>query len=129
MDKGIFTNAQEKKLSELLDNVVKLKGIIELIDGYVFKVLITFLDDTFADKLSTDIKTKLAALADAVMNEDVDTAEQIVTDIVNSLVDIPGLDEEAEGLLFKGIVELLVGAVLSWINSVKKVTVRLSLVR
>lgn len=128
-DKGILTSAQESKFAELLDNVVKVGGLLEFIDGYFFKAIIIFLDDKYADKLSVEIKEMLSKLIDAVINEDVDGAEQIATDIINKLVDIPVLDEEAEGLLFKGVIEMLVGAVLKWVESKKGNVVRLSLVR
>jgi hypothetical protein len=128
-EKGILTLEQEKKLAELLDNAVKLKGVLELIDGYVFKAVITFVDDKYIDKLAVDIKTKLAALVDAVMAENVELAETLAADLINTLIDIPGLDEEAEGLLFKGIIEILVGAIVQWIEGKKQAPVTLKLNR
>ncbi len=128
-EKGILTLEQEKKLAELLDNVIKLKGFLELVDGYVFKALITFLDDKFADQIKVEIKLKLAELVDAVLAENVELAEEKATEIINMLIDIPGLDEESEGLLFKGIIQLLVGVILDWINSKKEVPVTLKLNR
>lgn len=129
-EKGIFTLEQEKKLASLLDDVVKLKGVIlELIDGYVFKAVITLVDDMFIDKIKEEIKIKLAALVDAVLAEDVELAETLATDLVNSLIDIPGLEEEAEGLIFKGVIELLAGAILKWIESRKQEHVVLQLAR
>lgn len=128
-EKGILTLEQEKKLAELLDNVIKLKGFLELVDGYVFKALITFLDDKFADQIKIEIKLKLAELVDAVLAENVELAEQIATDLINMLLDIPGLDEESEGLLFKGIIQLLVGVILDWIESKKEEPVVLQLNR
>ena len=128
-DKGVLTTVQEKKIADLLDNALKLKGFLELVDGYVFKAVITFVDDKYADQLSVDLKTKLSALVDAVLAENVELAEQLATDLINSLIDIPGLDEEAEGLLFKGVIELVVGAILDWINSKKDVPVTLKLNR
>jgi hypothetical protein len=128
-EKGILTPEQEKKLAELLDNVIKLKGILELIDGYVFKALITFLDDKFADQIKVEIKLKLAELVDAVLAEDVELAEGLAAEVINMLLDVPGLDEESEGLLFKGIVQLLVGVVVDWINSKKEEPVTLQLNR
>jgi hypothetical protein len=128
-EKGILTLEQEKKLSSLLDDAVKLKGIWELVDGYVFKAVITFVDDTYADKLNVDVKTKLAAIATAVIDDNVEEAETLCADLINTLVDIPGLDETAEGLLFRGVVEVLVGAVLNWINSKKEIPVTLKLKR
>lgn len=129
MEKGIFTLEQERILSEKLDNVVKVKGVLELIDGYVFKALLTFLDDTYVDKIKEDLKVMLASLADAVLNEDIDEAEIIASEIINTMVDIPGLDENAEGLLFKGIIEILVAAVIKWIESKKEQPVQLKVWR
>ncbi len=128
-NKGILTSAQESKFAELLDKVVKVGGLLEFIDGYIFKALITFLDDKYADKLAVEIKEMLSKLIDAVLNEDVEGAEQIATDIINKLVDIPVLDEEAEGLLFNGVIEMLVGAVLKWVEGKKGEAVYLDLAR
>lgn len=128
-EKGILTAEQEKKLAELLDNVIKLKGFLELIDGYVFKALITFLDDKFADKIKVEIKLKLAELVDAVLAEDIETSEILAAEVINMLIDVPGLDEESEGLLFKGVVQLVVGAILDWLESKKQEPVVLQLNR
>lgn len=128
-EKGILTVVQEKKLSEILDSAVKVSGIFEFIDGYLFKILLTFLDDTYADKLSVEIKTELGQLADALMTSDWDAAENVATSIINRLIDIPGLDENAEGLLFKGIVEIIIGAVLKLIGQKKGMIVALKLAR
>lgn len=129
MEEGILTSAQEKTLSALLDDAIKLKGVAELVDGFLFKAIITFVDDKYIDKLKEDIKVKLAGLVEAVMAEDVELAEQLATDLVNSLIDIPGLDEESEGLLFKGVIEIIVGAILQWIESKKGEPVALKLAR
>jgi len=128
-EKGILTQEQEKRLAELLDDVIKLKGFLELLDGYVFKALITFLDDKFADQIKVEIKIKLAELVDAVLAEDIETAQDLAAEVINMLIDIPGLDEESEGLLFKGIIQLLVGVVLDWINKKKGEPVKLQLNR
>ena len=128
-EKGILTQEQEKRLAELLDDVIKLKGFLELLDGYVFKALITFLDDKFADQIKVEIKIKLAELVDAVLAEDIETAQDLAAEAINMLIDVPGLDEESEGLLFKGIIQLLVGVVVDWINKKKGEPVKLQLNR
>jgi len=127
MEKGILTLEQEKKLAELLDDVIKLKGLLEIIDGMVFRALITLLDDQLVDKLPENIKTKLAELASAIIAEDVESAETIATDLINALVDIPALDEETEGLIIGGVIRLIVSAVLKWIEGKKEAPVVLQL--
>lgn len=128
-EKGILTTEQEKQLAAALDNAIKLNGFLELIDGYVFKALITFIDDKYLDKLQTDVKTKLGELASAVIAKDVAKAEELSAEVLTMLIKIPGLDEESEGLLFKGIVEIVVGAVVNWINSQKGTKVTLKIQR
>jgi len=127
MESGILTTVQEKQLAEMVDNALKFKGILELIDGYVAKILISYLDDKVLDKLKDELKVKLAALVDAVMAEDIELSETLAAEIINGLVDIPGLDEEAEGLIFKGLIEIAVGAILHKLAELKgnKVVLRL----
>ena len=80
---GILTPAQESQLAVWLDDLVKLKGFWELIDGYIFKILITLLDDKGLDKLKVDLKAQLAKLVDAALAGQVDVAEQLATDILD----------------------------------------------
>ena len=118
--KGIFTAEQEKKLSQLLDDAIKLKGFPELVDGFLFKAIITFVDDSFVDRLNEEVKEQLQGLATACLAEDVQAAETLVAELLNSLINIPVLDEDSESLIFKGAVELIVAAVMKWIESMKE---------
>jgi hypothetical protein len=126
-EKGIFTLEQEKKLAGLLDDAIKLKGILELVDGLVFRQLLTLLDDQLIDKLPEAIKVKLTQIAEAVIANDVEAAETLATDLINSLIDVPVLDEEAEGLLIGALVRLIVSSVLKWIEGKKEAPVTLKL--
>jgi hypothetical protein len=128
-EKGIFTLEQEKKLAGLLDDAIKLKGVMELVDGLVFRQLLTLLDDQLINKLPEAIKVKLAQIAEAVIADDVETAETLATDLINSLIDVPVLDEESEGLLIGALVRLIVSSVLKWIEGKKVAPVTLKLNR
>lgn len=118
---GIFTKEQEVKLAGLLDDVVKVKGLLEIIDGYVFKAIIGFIDDEFVDRLDPELKEKLSELAEAVLNEDVDTAETLAAELLNYLIDVPLIDEGTEGVIFNGIVTFVIGAIQKWIETKKAV--------
>jgi hypothetical protein len=115
---GILTPQQEQQLAVWLDNMVKLKGLWELVDGYVFRVVITLLDDKLVDKLKEDLKAKLSELVDAALAGEVDEAEQLATDILVGLVHIPGIDSTIEGLIFGAAIELAVAAVLNKLQPV-----------
>jgi hypothetical protein len=128
-EKGILTLEQEKKVASLVDDVIRLRGLLELIDGFVFKGLITFLDDAVLEKLNIDLKTKLSELVNAVMAEDLELAKTLATDLINSLIDLPVLDETAEGLLIKGVLDIIVAAILEWIGTEEGEPVTLTLSR
>lgn len=120
--KGIFTKEQEQKIAGILDDVAKLKGFLELVDGYAFKIVIAFVDDEFAERIPEQYKDKLRALATALLNEDFDLAETLASEAINELVDLPLLDEETEGVIFKGAIEFVVGLVQKWIAKKKAAT-------
>lgn len=113
---GIFTKEQEVKLAQILDDVVKVGGIVEIIDGYVFKAIIGFVDDEFVDRLPEDLKLELSELAQAVLDEDVDQAEMLAGQLINRLIDVPLIDESTEGVIFNGIITFIVGAVQKWVE-------------
>lgn len=115
-NKGIFTAEQEKVLAVMVDDAVKLKGFAELIDGYVARIAVTVIDDQLIDKLKAEIKVKLADLATAVLAKEWDTAEELAAEVLDDLINIPGIDDDAESLLFKGFVEVLVAAIQMWIE-------------
>lgn len=120
MEKGILTSEQEKQLAVIVDEALDLKNkLLELIDGFVFKALISTLDNKVLDKIREDIKSQLAELVDAILEEDLSLAEAICAQIINKLVDVPALEEADEELIFKGAIELIIGAVMKWIKSKK----------
>jgi phage tail protein X len=127
MEAGILTSNQENQLAILLADTIKLKGIWGMLDGFVFKAVITFADNTYADKLAVDLKTKLAAIITAVMENNPDLAESLSADLITQLITIPGIDKEAEGLVLKGLLQIFVGAVVNWINHSKGTKVTLNI--
>jgi hypothetical protein len=118
-EKGVLLAVQEKDLSIVVDSALKLKGIPELLDGYVARILITVVDDQVVDKLKADVKEKLSVVVTKAMAKDWDGALESLSDMLNSLVDVPVLDETAEGLMFLGALQFLAGAIKQWIEKKK----------
>jgi hypothetical protein len=129
MEKGIFTREQEKKLASLLDDLIKLKGLFEVVDGLVFTAIISLVDDNYINKLPDEIKIKLSEIVEAVLADDVELAELKATELINALVDVPLLDEEMEGLLIGSFVRLIVSSILKWIEDKKEQPVTLKIQR
>ena len=109
---GILTKQQEKVLAGWVDDAIKLKGILELVDGYAARVIISIVDNTGLDKLPEELKSDLGELITAAMNKDVGLIKEKAALIIDNLIDIPGIDDEAEAILFEGAVKIIVGAIL-----------------
>lgn len=113
---GALTPELEAFYAEKLDEAVKLKGLLEIVDGYFFKVAISIVDNTLVDKVRDDVKVQLTELALAGQEGDLDRVEEVSTNILNTLIDIPVLDEGSEYMLFRGAVLMLVAAIKKWLE-------------
>jgi hypothetical protein len=113
----ILTEDNRKFIANAIDDAIKANVFIELVDGYVARGVLNLLDG-FIDKkvtISDEVKLKLNNLVEAAKDEDLEAAEVIAADILNGLVNIPGLEEDSESLLFEGAVKIIVGAIKSWL--------------
>ena len=110
MGNGILTSELESKLATMLDDVVKLKGILETVDGLAFKIAITAIDNNVADKIPEPYKSILASLLIEILEEkDYPAACQLASDFLDELVDIPGIDDPTEKMIFTGIFTVIAG--------------------
>ncbi len=118
-EKGILLVEDEKKLSVIIDDAIKGKGVLELVDGYLARVAIGYVDNSLVDKLKADLKAKLAVTAKLAIAEDWEAAETSLADLLNSYVDVPVLEEDSEGLIFLGLIQLIAGAIKAAIEKKK----------
>ena len=110
MEKGILTSALESKLASMLDDVVKLKGALEAIDGIAFKLAITAIDNNLADKIPEPFKTTAQELLTEILEEkDYAAACALASEFIDGLVDIPGIDDATEKMIFAGIFTVVAG--------------------
>jgi hypothetical protein len=113
---GIWNEQQEKVIAQAIDDVYKAKGLLELVDGYLAKVVIALIDDNGLEKLPDDIKPKLSQLTDLALAGDVEGCNQLGAEILNARIDIPGLDEDSEYIVFEGALTIIVGALIKWVR-------------
>jgi hypothetical protein len=117
MEKGILTAALESKLAEMLDNVVKLKGILEAVDGPAFKIVISAVDNNVAEKIPEPYKTEIRdLLEDILQDQDYASACDKAALFADKLIDIPGIDDVTEKMIFTGIFTVIAG-LLAKINT------------
>jgi hypothetical protein len=110
MEKGILTSALEQKLAEALDNLVKLQGFWETFDGPAFKLAISAIDNNLAEKIPEPYKSTLQSLLTEILEEqDYQAACDMAADFVDGLIDVPGLDDPTEQMIFHGIFTVVAG--------------------
>ena len=119
-EKGILSKDQEKYLSGWLDDKIKLPALLEPIDGALFNLGVSYLDNEFGDKINANIKPKLTILVDELMlidayknepekkEQHVEAALEVAFDLLDIIVDVPYLDAEDEALVFQTISELAI---------------------
>lgn len=127
MEQGIFTRAQEVLIGKLLKDFVKLKGILGFFSGYFFEAIIRYIDDTFIDKLESEMKAKLAEVVVAVENNNVQHAQNLASALLAELVKIPWMTLDVKKAVFKAFIELILSAILNWIEKKKNRTVVVTL--
>lgn len=109
-EKGILTAKLEGILADKLDELVKLKGIWESVDGIAFKIVITTIDNNVAEKIPEPYKTEVRDLLTEILDEkDYAAACDKAADMIDKLIDIPGLDDDTERLIFTGIFTAIAG--------------------
>jgi hypothetical protein len=117
MNKGILSPESESKIAKWLDDAIVLKGPLELIDGPAFKLVISTLDNKYAEKIPEPYKTKIREGLELVMNEsDFEEASRKATEYLDTIIDIPYINDETEKLVFRGL-HMIIIAVAAKINT------------
>lgn len=110
--KGVLSKAIEEKLGQGLDDLVKLNGFWEQIDGLAFKLAISAIDDTLGEKIPEPYKSKIAEMFVIILEEeDYEKAVELAFDFGDEMIDIPGIDDEMEAFLFEGMAKMVLAAI------------------
>ena len=116
-NENLLTDKQVKELAKLLDKAVKFKGILEIVDGIAFKIIIGLANQYGSSAIKKEYRDKLSILITQVLAGEWDAAETETAIILNSLVDIPGIDEDTELSLFKSVIEVIVKLIKQLVSS------------
>jgi hypothetical protein len=112
--KGLLTKEQEKFFAELLDDAILFPNpLIERLDKAAFKLIISAVDDNLADRIPEGWQSPLEPVIDACMAGSWEEAGENAAKLINQKIDIPGIDEESEGAIINGVIQLIIGAVIS----------------
>ncbi len=106
-EKGLITKKMADEAGVWLDGKIKLPAILEAVDGMAFKLVINQLDDNFGEKVPEPYKSQIAAiLLDLFEEKDKQAALLKLGEFIDSLVDIPGIDDLTEKAIFDGFMQI-----------------------
>lgn len=123
MNGQFFTPETKDLIVKVGDEAVKLPFWAEPFDGLAIRWVVNFVD-VKADKFIPDsIDTFINEAIQAGFNGDWDKASEIIGTTVNTLVNIPLLDEDAEQSLIVNLLKVLTDLIRVWIKGNKEVVV------
>ena len=120
---GALTEQEEKQFAEFLDDLIDFTKFggwifwgIEKLDRKLFSGLISYLDNKYIDKAPEEIQGTINLLVKGVLANDVVAVEQSAAYLLNQVVNIPGISEEAESHFAIGLVRTLMEIIVSKIK-------------
>lgn len=121
MEKGLVSRLATSKIAEFADEKIVLKGWAETIDGTVIDQGLNFVDNTFGEKVPEPYKTNIRDMIDhIVLDEDLASAEEHLTDLMVIAINVPWLDEENEKRLFSSLLNFIVSLLIFILDKKKK---------
>jgi len=120
--KGMLTDEQENFLAKLLDEKIKFKNpILESMDKMAFKTIIAVVDNNLVNKIPPEWQTPLEPIIDdAIAGKWEAVASQVAT-FANQKIDIPGMDELSEQLIFGAVTQLILGLLMGKVEQLRRV--------
>lgn len=114
MRKGLLNKDQQKFFANLLAEKIKFRNaILERLKKAVFNLIIKVVDDNLADRIPQDWQNPIESMMDAAMDGQWEYAGALAAGLINKKVDIPGINEEREFGIFNGVIQLIIGAIIS----------------
>lgn len=95
-EKGLLSKELEKVIIEGLDKLISTTGIKELATDAAIRMFVPMIDNNLADKLKDSIKEPIREAGDLFLAEKYEEAIAKLADVLNVLVDVPGVDESIE---------------------------------
>lgn len=113
---GIINETEEDQLAKWLDKKIDWRKIIkskiigavaEMVDGKIFSMSISALDDKFGDKLPAEYKKNARLVVQGVIEDDTEKVMSAIPGVLNQTIDIPGINEDQEFVILKGLTDTI----------------------
>ena len=96
----ILTKELRKEFAKKLDDLIKLPVWAEPFDRMLFKIALDYLDEKFGDKVPEKFVDDIQKTVELFIDDDYIGILEVIPNVINDVVDIPGLDEDLEGKFF-----------------------------
>ena len=96
----ILTDSQRKELSKKIDDLIELPGWAEPFDRIILTMGLNYLDDKYGDKVPEKFVEDIQKVVDYFVTDNYAGIVDVIPNVINKIVDIPGIDEDTEGKWF-----------------------------
>ncbi len=132
---GILYKVEQKAFGKKVDPLIDFRNLVspdakfwmkwlaslaEKKDSDVFTAAIKVLDDKFGEKIPVDLKPVARKIALAFLNDNHVSLEAEGTALLNMIIDIPGVTENTEALIIRGVLSGFIEAMKAAIKKKKK---------
>ena len=97
---SFINNDLLKDAKKKLDDIIKLDGILETVDGFVIGFALDYLNKNYADKIPEKFQDEVVLLLEAFVNDDYDKLTDATSQAIDEIVDLPFADESATAKFF-----------------------------
>lgn len=93
----ILTKELRKAFAKKLDDLIKLPAWAEPFDRMILNVALNYIDENYSDKIPVKFVDDIQKTVELFVNDDYVGILDVIPNVINDIVDIPGLDEDLEG--------------------------------
>lgn len=89
-----------KAVKVKVDDVVKLKGVMEVVDGVVIGFGLDYLNDNYASEIPQKYQDEVILLLEAFVDDDYNKLTDSLASAIDEIVDFPFADEDDTAKFF-----------------------------
>jgi len=97
---SFITNELLKETKKKLDDIIKLKGIFEAVDGMIIGFALDYLNNNYAEKIPVEYQDEVILLLEAFVEGDYNKLTDAMAGAIDEIVDLPFADEDATAKFF-----------------------------
>ena len=118
---GILSSELKDQVVTKLDDLIKLKGALEIVDGFVIKIGLNVLDEKVFTKIPLEYQDEVVASIQSIIDGEVDELPEILDDLLAGVIPTPLVDgSDVEKALYNNFLALIIDLLVALINKQKQ---------